>query len=84
MFTTSLTTEDISKLVKMQLNDMAKWNVMSIAVTGVGGSERTYSAPGDFAYVMYMDEDQVAYAGELMNRVLAGELLTSEDLTFPE
>ena len=84
MFKTSLSMDDISQLVKMQLSDMASWNVKSFAVTGTGGSEKTYSAPGDYAYVMYPDEDVVAYAGELVERVIAGEILTQEDITLPK
>ena len=84
MFKTSLSMDDISQLVKMQLSDMASWNVKSFAVTGTGGSEKTYSAPGDYAYVMYPNEDVVAYAGELVERVIAGEILTQEDITLPE
>lgn len=84
MFTTSVTMDEMSMLVKMQLSDMASWNVQSFAVTGVGGSEKTYSAPADYAYVMYMDEDVVGYASELVDRVLAGEILSEEDMTVPE
>lgn len=81
-FKTDLQMSDISKLVKMQLNDMAKWNVQSFAVSGTGGSEKTYSAPGVNAYVMHPDMDVVAYAGELVQKVLDGEILTKEDMTY--
>ena len=84
MFTTNFTSEEISKLVKMQLNDMAKWNVQSFAVTGVGGSEKTYSAPGVHAYVMWPNEDVVVYASELIQRVIAGDILTEEDMKVPQ
>lgn len=84
MFTTSMTADDISKLVKMQLSDMASWNVQTFAVTGVGGSEKTYSAPGVYAYVMYEDETTTAYAAELAARVIAGETLTEADMTMPK
>ena len=80
MFETSMGMEDISKLVKMQLTDMASWNVQSYAVTGKGGNEVTYSWPGKKLYVMYVDENHVAYASGLVQRVLAGEILTKEDL----
>lgn len=80
MFETSMGMEDISKLVKMQLSDMASWNVQSYAVTGRGGNEVTYSWPGKKLYVMYVDESHVAYASGLVERVLAGESLTKEDL----
>lgn len=84
MFKTSISTDEISMLVKMQLEDMASWNVQSFAVTGTGGSEKTYSAPGVYAYVMHPNETVVAYAGELADRVIAGEILTAEDMTVPE
>ena len=84
MFTTNFTSEEISKLVKMQLSDMAKWNVQSFAVTGVGGSEKTYSAPGVNAYVMWPNENVVDYASELVQRVIAGDILTEEDMKVPE
>lgn len=83
MFKTSLESEDISDLVKMQLSDMASWNVQSFAVTGKGGSEKTYSSPGHKAYVMFPNEKMVAYASELVDRVMRGEKLTAEDMKMP-
>ena len=84
MFRTSLKTEDLSKLVKMQLGDMASWNVQSFAVTGRGASEKTYSSPGHRAYVMYPNKESVAYASELVKRVLDGEILTKDDMVLPK
>lgn len=80
----NLQSEDISMLVKMQLSDMASWNVQSFAVTGTNGSEETCSMPGDILYVMHPDEKSVAYASELIDRVLAGEKLTEADMKVPE
>lgn len=81
MFTTNMTMEEISALIKMQVNDNAKWNVLSYAVTGPGGNTTTYSTPSSSAYVMYMDEDMVQYGSELIDRVVAGEILTEADMT---
>lgn len=83
MFATSLSMSDISSLVKMQLADMAQWNILSYAVTGNGGSDITYSVPGQKLYVMYQDAALVSYASELIDRVIAGEILTEEDMTAP-
>lgn len=83
MFKTSITMDEISMLVKMQLEDMASWNVQSVAVTGKGGSEKTYSAPGDYAYVMHPNENVVTFAAGLIDRVLAGETLTENDVILP-
>ena len=81
MFATSLASEDISKLVKMQLKDMSQWNISSYAVTGTNGSEITYSMPGTKLYVMHPDQTVVSYGAQLVDRVIAGEILTDEDMT---
>lgn len=83
MFKTNITAEEISQLVKMQLEDLASWNVLSYAVTGAGGSDITYSMPGLYCYVMYPDQKLVDYGSELIDRVLAGEILTEADMTCP-
>ena len=80
MFKTDVGMEDISALVKMQLDDMASWNILSYASTGKGGSEKNYSSPGHNAYVMYPDAKSVAHAASLIDRVMAGEILTAEDV----
>ena len=82
MFTTSMSMDDISLLVKMQLTDMASWNVQSYAVIGTGGSSTTYSMPDLKAYVTYPNEDSVAFGSQLIQRVLDGETLTPEDVIF--
>ncbi|MBQ8237275.1 MAG: LCP family protein [Oscillospiraceae bacterium] len=84
MFATSLTSDDISELVKMQLKDMAQWNISSFAVTGSDGSEITYSMPGTKVYVMHPDETMVNHGAALVDRILAGETLTEADMTPTE
>ena len=84
VFATSFQSEEISALVKMQLSDMAKWNVSSFAVTGFGDYGITYSAPGEQLYVMRPNEETVKHASNLIDRVLAGETLTPEDMNLPQ
>ena len=84
LFRTSVTMDEISTLVKMQLNDMASWNVQMFAVTGEGDSQKTYSSPGHKAYVMHLDEKMVAYAAVLAERVMSGDILTDADMKVPE
>ena len=84
MFTTSMSSDEISALVKMQLSDLASWNVKSFAVTGTGGSTTTYSMPTKRSYVMYPDETQVKYAELLINKVVEGSILTDADLQMPD
>lgn len=83
MIATNLTAEDISKLVKMQLSDMATWNVLSYAVTGYGDTETTYSMPGTASYVMRPNQNTVDYGQKLIQRVINGEILTQEDMKVP-
>ena len=83
MFMTSMSSEDIAALVRMQLSDLASWNIKSYAVTGKGGSSTTYSMPTKRSYVMYPDEVQVKYAEQLVNKVVEGETLTDADLEIP-
>ncbi len=80
MFVTSLSADDINSLVKMQLDDKAKWEVFSFAVTGNGGMDYTYSMPRVKAYVMYQNETLVKQASGLVDKVMSGEKITEDDL----
>lgn len=73
MFVTDVSSDDISALIKMQLSDLSKWDISSIAVSGTGANETTYSMPGTTAYVMYPDENSVAQAKAQMEKVLNGQ-----------
>ena len=77
---TNMESDEIDALVKMQLNDLASWNVKSYAVTGTGGSDITYSMPGQNLYVTYPDQDSVNRGAALVNKVLTGGTLTDEDV----
>ena len=83
MFTTNMSSSDISALVRMQLSDMASWNVKSFAVSGQGSSQKTYSMPTKRSYVMYPDETQINYARILVDKVIDGVILSDEDMIMP-
>ena len=77
-FQTNMTETDIQKLIKMQLNDMAKWNVTSYSLDGYDGEyEYTYTHPFQKLYVMHPTETTVVKAKELIDKVYAGEMLES-------
>lgn len=80
MFATDMPSKDITKLVKMQLNDMASWHIHSYAATGYGGMSVTYSMPGTNLYVTYPDQASVDRAAKLIDRVIAGKTLTDDDV----
>jgi anionic cell wall polymer biosynthesis LytR-Cps2A-Psr (LCP) family protein len=84
MFVTSFSSEEISSLVKMQLNDNASWNIHSFAVSGTGGKSTTYSAPTQKSYVMYPNEAMVSFAQSLVDAVENGESLTDESVVYTE
>ena len=84
MFVTDLSMDDISRLVKMQLSDMASWNIVSYSVTGTNSSStEIYSAPGQDLYVMIPDEGMVEFGSKLIDRVIAGDILTDADTVYP-
>ncbi len=82
-FVTSFSQEQISALVRMQLGDLASWDIQSYSVTGSGGkSSKCYSAKGQSLYVMKPDENSVNEAKALIAAVLGGEdKLTSTSQT---
>ena len=72
-FITSLTYEDISSLVQMQLRDNVHWNITSYSVSGEGGMEPCYSAGNETLWVMWPNATQINTAKSLIQQVLNGE-----------
>ena len=84
-FVTSLSQEQISALVRMQLGDLANWDIQSYTVTGSGAkSTKCYSAKGQSLYVMKPDEASVNKAKEMIATVLGGEGTVSDTTQTPE
>ncbi len=69
-FETNLTTEDITNLVKMQIDDMASWHINSVNVDGTGAYLPTYSYPNQNLYVMNPNMESVHAAIAKLNEVL--------------
>ena len=63
-FQTSLSREEIYAIIKMQISDMAKWEVESISLNGFDSSNYTYSYGGQKLYVMEPDMNTVTKAQE--------------------
>ena len=84
-FVTSLSQEQISALVRMQLASLSDWDIQSYTVTGTGGkSSQCYSAKGQSLYVMKPDENSVNQAKELIASVLGGDGTVSDTQQTPE
>ena len=75
--------EDLSALVKMQLEDKAEWNVQMYAITGTGDKKTSYSLPNLSTYVMIIDPATVDHAKTLIDMVYDGEVIEAEDLVLP-
>jgi len=85
-FGTNITNEEASNLVKMQIGDMASWNIKSFSVAGTGYGEKNYcySIPGLKAYVLPQNQSYVDHAQNLIDKVFEGGTLTDEDMVLPE
>ena len=81
---TNMTQGEITNLVKMQLDDKASWNIVTYAAYGINGGRQqlrhTYTAKQYLRSVTILDEDSVACATEMMERILNGEIVTEEQL----
>ena len=82
-FQTNISSENISKLIKMQLNDMASWNIKSISLDGSDKMEYTYSYPKSMGnsktYVMEPNIDTIKRAQDLINDIKGNLILDSVD-----
>ena len=78
MFSMNVPMEMISALMKMQLTEMASWNVVSYSATGIASMEECYSVPGMELSVLKPNTSSVSKAIRLINMVCEGELLTEE------
>lgn len=67
---TNMSMDEIGELVKMQLNDMSRWDVSTFSVDGTGQYSYTYSIPSMKAYVMVPDESTVNEAKGKINQAM--------------
>ena len=84
-FVTSFSQDQISALVRMQLSDLAEWDIESYTVTGSSSSStKCYSAKGQKLYVMKPDDASVNKAKEMIASVLGGEDSVADTAQKPE
>lgn len=69
-FQTNIEQEDISKLVKDQINNMSSWSVKTNSLTGTGASSSTYSMGSTPLYVMVPSSTSVNDAKDKIDKVL--------------
>ena len=81
-FEMSFSSREIRKLVKFQLAKDPDWKIFKNTIVGGDGSLPTYSTGGEYAYVMTQDAESIENAKTLINAVLDGQnLQTDEDGT---
>lgn len=71
-FETSMPDDQIASLVKMQLSDMAQWNITSYTISGTSMYAQTYSMPGQELYVIEPDPASVQEAKRLIQEIYDG------------
>ena len=74
-FVTNMPTNKLTSLIRMQLDDMAKWTITSNSLTGTDSSNYTYSYSSSKLYVMEPNEDSITEAHDLIESVYNGEIL---------
>ncbi len=72
---TSMSYDEISNLVKFQLNNMESWEVLKYSVNGFDSANTTYSLGGT-AYVMEPDYTTVEQAKEYIDQMYEGKKIT--------
>ena len=76
-FSTNMPYDAIAKLIRDQLADAGKWDLITYSVTGEGSFRDTYSASEEL-YVMIPDYDTVNHAAELIQQMKNGEYISVE------
>jgi len=69
-FESSLSMDDVTSLIKLQINNMSKWNVNTYNVNGTSGMDYTYSYPNQKLSIMYPDYSTITSAKNKLKHVL--------------
>ena len=70
-FESNLTSENITSLVRLQLDEMSPWQVESYNVNGSGRLTKTHSYPNQNLYVMDIDQTTLSTAKAKLETVLS-------------
>ena len=68
-FSTNISMNEITSLVKKQIKEMPKWTIFQQVLTGSNSSELTYTFPNGYGYVMIPDEESVENAKNKINEI---------------
>lgn len=73
-YETNMSSKKITSLIKMQLSDMATWNITSISLEGYDSKNYTYTY-NQLLYVMEPYVESVDLARDLVDKTISGEKL---------
>ena len=73
----NMSSDDLKALIRMQTDDMASWDIIRQNITGPTGSDYCYSV-GQYASVVWQDQNSINAAIENIKAVMAGEHVTIE------
>lgn len=73
---TNMTKDEISDLIRMQLDDGSAWNIVSVNAVGTGDSQACFSSGRQLLYVMQPNMVSVSEISTKMNQVINGETVT--------
>lgn len=78
-FETDMSSNDITSLIKMQLNDMSGWQIMNQQLSGTGNSSSpVYSMPSaKGVYVMIPNQDSITQTSNKINQMVKGEKISA-------
>lgn len=79
-FETSIPYDLIASLVRQQLDEGGRWEVLTYSVDGTGDTQKPYSMSSK-AYVMIPDQNTVDHAKKLMKKVRKGDMLSEADVS---
>lgn len=73
---TNMTKDEMSDLIRMQLDDGSAWNIVSVNAVGTGDSQACFSSGRQLLYVMQPNMVSVSEISTKMNQVINGETVT--------
>ena len=80
-FETNMSSEDIKSLVQTQLDDMSKWKMYNVQLTGDPEiSSKTYSMKGKNCYTMKPNKKSLNGIINVINKIEDGRRITDQDV----
>lgn len=78
---TNMSMDQIQSLIKTQLRTGASWNIYSVSAVGYGERNVCFSSGSASLYVTVPDETSVAEIKQLIDDVIAGEIIEDSEST---